>query len=204
MPRPSRLPDCVCTQQGNDEEALNLFSAALNLNPKLCSAYCSMGDIYKRQNRLREAKAYYLAAVKVDSTFHVAWHNLASVFESENDLSNAAHVSCFSCFEQACWALKSADHALCWQCYQQTIKIKPDCSEAHCNLGNVQKHLGNTPEAQAHYQSALAYDPNMSVACNNLGSVHYEMGNLKEAERLFHQVLPSKCTPPSLCPRWSH
>ncbi|MDP1774190.1 MAG: tetratricopeptide repeat protein, partial [Methylobacter sp.] len=51
---------------------------------------------------------------------------------------------------------------------RRALQIKPDYAEAHSNLGNTLKDLGQLDEAEASYRRALQLKPNFETAFSNL------------------------------------
>ena len=66
------------------------------------------------------------------------------------------------------------------QC-KQALRIDPDSSEAHNNLGNALAQTGRASEAIDHYKQTLRMNPNSSDAHNNLGAALALMGRISEA-----------------------
>ena len=48
-----------------------------------------LGNLFKAQGRLEDAKRYYLEAIRVKPDFAIAWSNLAGVFKEEGQLPTA-------------------------------------------------------------------------------------------------------------------
>jgi len=60
-------------------------------------------------------------------------------------------------------------------CYQDAIKLDPNYSESHNNLGNVYKELNKYQEALACYQDAIKLNPKYAEAHYNLGTAFQEL-----------------------------
>ncbi len=73
--------------------------------------------------------------------------------------------------------------------YREAIRLKPDYTDAHNNLGNVMQALGRLDEAMAEYRMAIAADPNCAGAHNNLGIVLAARGRLDEAKEEYRKAL---------------
>ncbi len=72
---------------------------------------------------------------------------------------------------------------------QQALAIKPDYTEARCNLGIALARLGDLPEAIAQYQQALQLDPKNFNAHYNLGNALFEAGQAPAAIEQFQQAI---------------
>ncbi len=82
--------------EGNYEEAIIAFSAAIEINPKRASAYVGRGDAYARSedtaaNRA-SAKADYQKAIELDETLEEAYVGLADVYVRQGDLNKAKEI----------------------------------------------------------------------------------------------------------------
>jgi len=69
------------------------------------------------------------------------------------------------------------------------VRLRPSYAEAHNNLGNTLKALGQLPEAAASYREAVRLWPDLAEAHNNLGSVLLELHRPGEAEVSLRQAL---------------
>ncbi|CAN0308442.1 unnamed protein product, partial [Ectocarpus fasciculatus] len=54
---------------------------ALVLNRGLVDAHSNLGNLYKAQGMLAEAKRCYLEAIRIQPSFAIAWSNLAGIFK---------------------------------------------------------------------------------------------------------------------------
>jgi len=73
--------------------------------------------------------------------------------------------------------------------YTRAIQVKPDFAEAHNNLGDALRSLGEFAEAAASYQRALQINPDFDIAHNNLGEVLNDMGQAEKALSSFARAV---------------
>ncbi|MDE2260609.1 MAG: tetratricopeptide repeat protein, partial [Betaproteobacteria bacterium] len=64
---------------------------------------------------------------------------------------------------------------------QKATELLPDDAEAHYNLGNVLKDLGQLDEAMASYRRAIGIKPDFAEAHSNLGVIQQGLGLNDEA-----------------------
>lgn len=64
---------------------------------------------------------------------------------------------------------------------QKAIEFAPDDADAHNNLGNALKELGQPVAAVASYRRALALHPDFAEAHRNLGNALTDLGQFEEA-----------------------
>jgi tetratricopeptide (TPR) repeat protein len=55
--------------------------------------------------------------------------------------------------------------------YEEAVRLQPDLTDAHINLGLLHHNLGHLAEAERCYRSALAHAPTLALAHFNLGVV---------------------------------
>lgn len=79
---------------------------------------------------------------------------------------------------------KEALHAM-----RKTAELFPEHADAHNNLGNVLRDLGQLDEAAVSYRKALLIAPNLAEAHSNLGIVLWDLGQLDEAAMSYRRAL---------------
>lgn len=73
--------------------------------------------------------------------------------------------------------------------WQRTLKVDPDNSMAHIQLGNDERRSGNREGARLHYTSALKRWPESHQVHNYLSAIAAAEGKIGEAERLSRIAL---------------
>jgi tetratricopeptide (TPR) repeat protein len=74
--------------------------------------------------------------------------------------------------------------------YEAAIRIKPDYSAAHSNLGSLLRNFpGRGDDALAHIQEALRIEPDSPVAHNNLGTLYQDRGDLDDAVIQYREAV---------------
>jgi tetratricopeptide (TPR) repeat protein len=74
--------------------------------------------------------------------------------------------------------------------YRAAIRLKPDYSEAHNNLGAIlNDRLGRSQEAEAAFREAIRLKKDDSDAYSNLGNALYAQGKQKEAEAAWREAI---------------
>ena len=72
------------------------------------------------------------------------------------------------------------------------MTIKPEFAEAHNNLGNVLKDLGQLDAAIKCYEKAIAIKPDYAEAHSNLGGIFRELGKISNAVECYKKALAIK------------
>lgn len=178
-------------EQGQFDEAIAEFQAAIELEPDCADAYRNMGTIYGEQDSLVEAVAAYEKAIEIDPDFGEAYGDLAGVYVNLERLAEAiatgekgielvpdygmGHNNLgFAYHMQGMYNEAIAQ-------YQEAIRIDPDSVKAHDNLGMTYYEQGRFDEAAAEWEESIHINPDSAIAHNNLGLVHYNQGRLNEA-----------------------
>jgi len=72
--------------------------------------------------------------------------------------------------------------------YREFLKLHPEATAIHSNLGAALAGLGRFEEAIPEYKIALKQSPGLESARLNLGLVYYKMGHIAEAAPEFEKV----------------
>jgi tetratricopeptide (TPR) repeat protein len=72
--------------------------------------------------------------------------------------------------------------------YKQFLKLHPEATSIHSNLGAALAGLGRFEEAVREYKAALRQSPALTAARLNLALVYYKMGRIADAERELVKV----------------
>jgi len=75
---------------------------------------------------------------------------------------------------------------------QRAAELLPKDAEAHCNLGNALRALGQLEKAVSSHRRALEIDPGYAEAHNNLGSALLDLGQLEGSTTCFRRAVALK------------
>ncbi len=96
------------------------------------------------------------------------------------------------CIYWECWWHRLAGPTPAVELIRQSILLKPDFAEAHENLGNALRRLGQLDEAIAAYRQAIRLNPDLIISHNNLANALKDKGRLDEAISSYRQVVHLK------------
>lgn len=142
---------------GQYEKAIEKYSRAIDINPKLTEAYCNRGLAKSNMKNYDEAIADYDIAIGINPKYVDAYNNRGI---AKNDLGR---------YEEA---IADCDIA---------ISINPKCAEAYNNRGVAKRGLKNPKGAIADYNKAIDINPQYAFAYNNRGNAKCDLGKPKEA-----------------------
>src|SRR6266576_2361644 len=72
--------------------------------------------------------------------------------------------------------------------YKQFLKLHPEATAIHSNLGAALAGLGRFEAAVPEYKTALRQSPSLAAARLNLALVYYKMGRIADAARELARV----------------
>lgn len=125
----------------------------------------NLGRLLARLGEQNEAVEQFVQALRRTPGELVARHDSAVAWAGEGRLREAA-------------ALLTA-----------VLRVKPDWSEAHNNLGNVRDESGRAQEAVEHYSEAVRLKPDYADARCNLATALSSLGRYEEAQAEYARVL---------------
>ena len=71
------------------------------------------------------------------------------------------------------------------------MRLRPNYTDAHLNLGRLYEDYGKSPEAELQLRAAVALAPLSVGARNELGNFYFTAGRLQEAEVQFQASVAS-------------
>lgn len=151
-------------QQGLTKQAIELYRAAIRVDPEYGQALTGLGAMLLMQKRVNEAQSLFEKALTIDPNHATALINLAMIDRSQGDN------------ESAITRLR------------KVIARNPDYAEAHLNLGSLLASMKRHDEAIQHLSKAVDLNPKMVAAHLNLAAAYTETRQWKKAEDHFRHV----------------
>lgn len=150
--------------QGDSENAITAFCAAITLDKNYAPAYNNLGLVLKDSNRLPEAEACFYRSIELNPNDYHAYNNLGLVLMDSGKLDQAEE-----CFRRA---LELSDN----------VELNHNSATICNNLGTVLEEKGQLDQAKEAYCRAIQLNSNYSEAHYNLGILLKATGYWKEAE----------------------
>jgi tetratricopeptide (TPR) repeat protein len=137
----------------NVEQAIDLYTEAIEEAPGFIPMYIILGDVYKSIGKYEEAINEYKMAIWHDPVNVAAHKALCQLYEDQNDYDRAIET------------------------YKKLIVIHPKNPVLYSNIANILYLKGNPTEAIKYYQNAISLNPSKdwtSVVSQTLGYVFQE------------------------------
>ncbi|MCB9746841.1 MAG: tetratricopeptide repeat protein [Candidatus Omnitrophica bacterium] len=138
--------------EGRDEEALQDFSKALNLDPQFEEAYNNRGNLYYRQKKFNDALADFNAALAINPYFKESYNNIGNIYAVQNDFVRAI------------------------QYFNQVINIDRNDSDAYYNRATAFAFLGKYELALKDYSQVIALNDRYAAAYYNRSLIFKSQG----------------------------
>jgi Tfp pilus assembly protein PilF len=151
--------------QGHFDEANVRFDKALQLCPRLASAWAGKGLSSNALGQFQEALRCYDESLRLDPRDPAVWH------DKGNTLSAIGrHEGAMSCFNEA-------------------LILDPNDARAWNNKGGCLASLGRFDEARTCYDNALAIDPSYPLAWYAQGVIEERLGYVETALIAYRRFL---------------
>ncbi len=150
---------------GRQDEAIEHFHRALEINPRFVQAINNLGQAYEKKGNRTAAVEQYLEAIRIDPKFADSRYNLGNIF-AQRGLTRKAEKQ-----------------------YRLALQIRPADPEILNNLGNVLAATGEYAEAVRLYRRALGSIPDAIKIKNNLGVTLFRQGQLEAARNIFKEIV---------------
>ena len=186
-------------EQGKNEDALESFQAAIDIEPSSGDAYANMATTLRSMGRVFEAIPLYEKALSIDSLNPVTLTGYGMALELDGKESQAMEayakvISSCPDFADA-YARKGAieigrkDFKAAESSLRKATELNPEHFEAWLNLGVVLYNEKLYLEAMEAYRKAIILNPKSPEVCNNLAIAVHAAGDLEEAAGLCFNAI---------------
>ncbi len=153
------------TEQGNMDQVMQHYEAALKINPKLAEAYNNIGNILVKKRKTDPAIEQFQLALKYNPHLTQAHINLGNALMEKGFIDSAI------------------EH------FNRALEQDPEQKETHINLGKALARKGALDQAIGHFHQAIKLDPKSAIAHNNLGNALAEKGAIDQAIDEFNMTI---------------
>ena len=188
----------LLVNDGRDEEAIDQFVTAIELDPTLVDTRIKLGNALARSNRFAEAKNHFDRVLEMDPENAVALLKRAAVhMELKEDQKAIADLERLLRLDPghreghmrlADALARTGDLAAAVERLEQATALELTASErlsVLLRLAELQESRGLIGPAAERYQQALAADPESVAALGGLGSLLARLRRFQEAQELY-------------------
>jgi len=150
---------------GKFDRAIECYSRAIKLNPKLATAYHNLGEMLVGQKRWDEAIANYRQAIAINPNFFESYHSLGKTWAERGELDRAI------------------------ACYRKSLELNPNYARAYVGLGNVFAQKRDFDAAIKCYRQTLEINDNSYWAYNCLGDALAQKQLWQEAISCYRKAI---------------
>lgn len=165
----------VYAQQGKYKNAAKAYREALEIDPRLASAWMGLGNLYARQEKNDEAIEAYEKALKLDGELASAWRGLGDVCTRQTYYE---------------WAIEA---------YEKAVSIDPELVSVWVEMGDLYAHQNRNESAIKAYTNAIEIDPKLASAWRELGNIYSQQNNHENAINAYRKAVEID---PKAAPYW--
>jgi tetratricopeptide (TPR) repeat protein len=178
-------------QLSNTEAAIEDYTSAIDLNPRMVVAYNNRGNLRQYLGDLDGAIEDFSLVLEIDKQSPIAYNNRGIVYtylkrypEAIDDYTKALELqqnftSAYNNRANAYCHINEFDKAIAD--YSQSIAFDPDFAVAYSNRGNIYRTQGDLSAALSDYDRSIKLDPNLVIAHYNRGICHRQLGHHQQA-----------------------
>jgi tetratricopeptide (TPR) repeat protein len=200
-------------QEGRFDEAIRRYTAARTLRPDYVPALVNLGNIFLELNRLEDAGASFLSALKIDEQNAAAHYGLGQVAMSRRN-----YIEAVSHFEKTLLEVPAANRvhyslAMAYRGLGDAAKVKAHLAQQgtvgvrvsdplvdglqdlitgeriYLSRGKLAFEARRFAEAAAEFRKAIAVKPDSFTARVNLGATLTQLGDRKGAAEQFEEAI---------------
>ena len=201
LPQASNIIGQIMEKINALDSAISWYKQALEKQPNLAEYHANLGNVYVKQKQWEQAIASYEAAIKIQPSFTSASTALTEIW-NQIDKSELAVSSWYKAvtlkpelttdleyLKLANNLLKSEQREAAIACYQEALKLNPNLSQAHHNLGEIYSDEENWQAAISSYRQAIKLNPKFSWSHHSLGKAFANTQQWEKAISSYQQAI---------------
>jgi tetratricopeptide (TPR) repeat protein len=200
-PAAKKVYDQALAQQraGNIKEAIQLYSEAIVLNPRLLGAYNNRALAYKTLGKLDKALQDFNEIIEINPNLALAYNNRANTYDDMDQAEKAMsdYTRALSIdpkdeqiyLDRAIAYKKQGKYKEAIADYSKAIELKPTFERAYGSRAMLYQHEGQMDKAIADYTKAIALNPDNPSLYMNRGEAQLLMFKGKDTAEDAKQFL---------------
>ena len=189
----------VCVNTGRQEEAVQLITQALKINPADAQAHGNLGLAYQRMGNLVLAERHFRKSIEIDANKPTLWNSLGNVLREKGQASDAIKVyestlkvdgnypECWTNLSKALVDLGEFERA--FQAVSRALQIDPTLPEPHNQLAEVYRKSSKFDLAINAYKKSLELDPTLYESMLGLATVYRESEDSEAALTVLNRLI---------------
>jgi tetratricopeptide (TPR) repeat protein len=158
------------------KKAENLLDKAIKINPNYPESYNNRGVLFFRKGLYKSALENYNTAIRLDSSFALAYSNRGTARYYNQDIANASKL----------------DVRLAINDFNKALQLEPDLEVALKNRGFAYRLLGEIDSSMTDYNTYIMKNPRSENGYIERGRLKMELKNYKSALEDFMTALEVK------------
>ena len=183
-----------------NEEAIQWYKKAIELNPDWIIAWIDLGYTYFYMNQFEPAETHFKKAIALaPEAFDGHWA-MAILYDQQKkyDKAIAAYEKCIELRPEWEHTIRNTEGVLlnddkhydkAIEKYKKAVELQPDVSIYHDNLAQAFQTNKQFGEAEKEYELALQLDPDNYGLLNRLGIFYYNQKNYKTAVEYYQKAI---------------
>lgn len=177
----------ACVKQGQFEQALSLYTQAIDINPDYARVYLERGIAYHHLRRYDEAIRDYTEAIRLDPSQAITYENRAGCFnelgQSDKAIADATKAITLDPKQARSYTHRGVayhrtrKYDLAVDDLSRAIHLGPPLALNHLERGIAFHNLRRIDEAISDYSEAIRLDASLAIAYENRAGCLNEKGD---------------------------
>ena len=189
----------ICVNTGRHEEAVQLISQALKINPADAQAQGNLGLAYQRMDNLTLAERCFRKSIEIGSKTPTIFNSLGNVLRESGRASEAVQVyestlkvdsnypECWTNLSQA--LVDMGEFGRAFQAVSRALQIDPSLAEAHNQMGEVYRKTFKYDLAISAYKKSLELCPTLYESMLGLATVYRESEDVDSSLEVLNRLI---------------
>jgi len=189
----------VCVNTGRPDEAVQLITRALKINPADAQAHGNLGLAHQRMGNLELAERHFRESIRLDANKPVVWNSLGNVLREKGQAADAikAYESTLKVNGNysECWANLSkalvdlGEYERAFQAVSRALQIDPTVPDFHNQIAEVYRKSSKFDLAISAYKKSLELDPTLHESMLGLATVYRESEDSEAALAVLNRLI---------------
>ena len=193
------LKGLIRYQAGEYDEAVRLFSRAVEIDPNQPVFHNNLGAAYQEKGEVKRAVTHYQNAIRLKPDFAEACCNLGKAWAQARQFQEALlwfqravdvrpdYKEVYPEMGAALLELRRPEEAIALA--ERLLALSPDCADGYYMMGNGLKEKDQFEEGVRCYQAALKLNPGHVKSLVHMGLAYQSLGQMEAAAAAFDRAV---------------